>query len=304
MIRGASTVTNQTIDAQTLANANMITVPIDSDAESVLENGIEPGTPIPVASLEEKEMIGTLTIGNPDIVASLTLLEAFRAFIERLGHVADPQLGRIEAGKRTPAATVLSLIQEGTRLIDEVISRMRPVAGQLVLQLIELQWQRDPGFFSRVLSKETGDLISQAFETRANLNDHIKITLSAASAQRSKQIDQQNLMSFSQFILGYAQQLIELAVPFTNPQVPPEWRVIAIPIVKALEKTMLKLADVFDQEEPTKQIPLIAALLEEVSQSIGQQQQQIAQQQQQQQQQGQQVVQQALGGGGQAQGGT
>lgn len=268
MIRGASIVANQTIDAQHIANANCVTTPADSEAEIVMEDGVEPGLVIPVASKEEQEMIREFSIGNPGAVVSFQLLEVFRAFIERLGHVADPQLGRIESGKRTPAATVLSLLQEGTRLIDEVIARMRPVAGRIMLRLIELYNQRDPQIFQRVLGNQDGDLIIKAFADQREVSDFIKISLNAQSAAHSKQIEQQNLMAFSQFVTGYARQLMELATPFVQPGMPDEWRRIAIEIVKAIEKTLMKLAITFQQDEPMKQIPQVAALFEEVANSL------------------------------------
>lgn len=282
MIRGGSTIVNQVIHAQTIANANMVTAPIGSEAEVVMQSsGVKPGLILPVSGKEEADAIQEKNVGNPGALVSLELLEAFRAFVERLSHVSDPQLGRIEGGKRTPAATVLSLLQEGTRLIDEVISRQNPVAGRVALKLIELHQQADPGFWGRILDQEDGDLITQAFQIAENVSQFVKVELNPASATQSKQVEQQSLMTFSQMVIGYAKQVMELAVPFTNPNVPDEWRAIAVEVIRAIQKTMMSLAEVFQQDEPIKLIPQVLAVFENVAQAISVQRQQVQSQEQQ-----------------------
>ena len=269
MIRGASTVANQTIDAQHLANSNCVTGPSDSEAEVVMEDGIQPGTFIPVASKEEADMIREFSLGNPGAIVSLELLERFQSFIERLGHIGDPQTGAA-TGRRTPVGTAQSFLQESSRLIDEVIARLGPIAGRIMFKIIELHFQRDPEIFRQVLGNAAGDRIIKAFNARTNVSEFLKITLNAQSASNSKQIETQNLMAFSQFVLSYSQQIMQLAEPFTNPQVPDTWRRIAVETIRAMEVTLKKMAVKFQQDEPAKQIPQLVAIFSQVAAEIQQ----------------------------------
>lgn len=159
-----------------------------------------------------------------DIYQSLPLLQSqVQALGERRTGISDIQLGNIqELPGRTPATTMLSLLQEGNRRPDLTIKDMRyeglSTVGLRIIQLIQ-QYASNPldvggqrllGLAVETLGMPEGQEVAQKLATP--LEDAalgIGVSITATSGSANKEVEKQNYMTLIQLAASLYPQFLQ-----------------------------------------------------------------------------------------------
>ena len=160
-----------------------------------------------------------------DIYQSLPMLQQYIAQLgERRTGISDIQLGNLQQlPGRTPATTMLSLLQEGNRRPDLTIKDMRyeglSVVGLRVLQLCQQFISSPVDYNGRVwiqmitdmLGMPEGALVSEKLMLPLEPAElGVGVTLTATSGSANKEVERQGALSLLQLAAQVAPQFIQL----------------------------------------------------------------------------------------------
>jgi hypothetical protein len=211
---------NFTIDNVLLANSRMIVANQDS--------GIMPGEPIypykvwPVTG-DVRQQFGVFPMA--DIYQSLPLLQnQVQALGERRTGISDIQLGNMQQlPGRTPATTMLSLLQEGNRRPDLTIKDMRheglSVIGLRLLQMLqqfasspmEIDGQRWLGIALDTLGLPEGVAVAEKLATPLEpIELGVGVSITATSGSANKEVERQGALALLQLAAQISPQFVQL----------------------------------------------------------------------------------------------
>lgn len=252
----ANTVTNQTVDSQTVANAHGFTYKASSiTAEYVEANGIFPACKIPIEGEDVRKDFGTFQLGSTGTPVSLGLINFILGLVEMVGKVGGPQQGQVSTGSRVAASVGMSIMQEGSQMVDAAISRFRDTIKRLGLRTLYLYANHAPEVFNEVLSGEEATELLTALRYGGPLG--FKIDLKVASASANKEKDKQDLIVYANFIFGVYDRISQTMVPIiTNPMVPPEAKQLMGLMYKGMSEVITRLTSKFEQfKDPSAPLP-------------------------------------------------
>jgi len=186
---------------------------------------------------------------------------------------------------RAAATTIMALMQEGARRFDLNVAGIRAALSEQGHQITEL-WQiyglpdaEEAGSPEQVLDENEAQLVRALIEQPANLRGLINIQLNVSTAAVNREVEKQSNMQLYQTVQQYMMQMIQLAQPLANPQVPPELKAAMIHCIKGQDKLLEKIFQSFNAMD--LDTVLAGDLFEEMAQRSIQQGQMIQQAQQQ-----------------------
>ena len=216
----SSELMNFTIDNVLLANSRMIVAKSGAN--------IAPGEPVYPYKVwltdgDVRQEFGVFPMA--DIYSSLPMLmQMVNALGERRTGISDIQLGNLQQlPGRTPATTMLSLLQEGNRRPDLTIKDMRyeglSTVGLRLVQLLQqyisspinLNGQQWLELTTSMLGMPEGALVAEKLATPMEPAEFgVGVTLTATSGSANKEVERQGALSLLQLAAQVAPQFIQL----------------------------------------------------------------------------------------------
>ena len=279
--RMASDLFNFNWDNVLLANSRMVVAKAGSN--------IAPGEPfypnkVWIVDDDVNKSFGVFPMA--DIYQSLPLLQSqVQALGERRTGISDIQLGNIqELPGRTPATTMLSLLQEGNRRPDLTIKNMRFGLGTVGLRIIQLLQQyaskpagQDVGgnalmqLIVQTLGMPEGPAVAQ--KLRMPLEDAalgVGVSITATSGSANKEIERQGFTTLLQLAGAlYPQFLQAVSIAQQMPGTPVAD--VALQSAKGLSELFQRLLEQYDIRNTEELLPFTDQTLTSIQQA-GQQQ--------------------------------
>lgn len=260
---GASRLLNATLDSAFLGNAIMLGVPMGAN--------VAPDEPIysgKIWPLAPGEQIQDISFGSAD-PAAFQMLSAFMEFSEKRTGVGELRQGSIDGlPSRTPASTVLSILNEGKKRFDMIMTAARRgplkrIGVRLLQNLIQIS-RDDPRFKLRAV-EALGEKDSIAVLDFLNSPLHeveslFGVSVTATSSQVNKEVDKQNLVALAQTLTGIWQQQIQYGQLLAQMTQDPNTIVEPIQSAYLGSKEMVRrILEAYDIQNPDNYIVDLAA---------------------------------------------
>lgn len=264
---GANAVFNQTVDAQTVANAFGFLYKADGSAANfIAQANIFPGVKIPFDE-DPKTEFETFQLGSGSTPVSIGLMNFILQLSEMVGKVSS-DLGQVSAGKRVAASVGLQLQQEGSAMIDSVIDGTHETLEPMALRTLVLYANHQPQIFDEILpSDRATTLLTAIRDPNINFPSRVQIGLSISSATASKDRDKQDLIVLANFMFNVFNTITERGMVLTAPQAPPEFKQLVAYTYRGMSEIARRLIEAFDQfKDPDAALPPeILALFEQLA---------------------------------------
>lgn len=255
----AGTAHNQTIDAATAAIAGIVVVRPGADVDS----DIYPGKKIVTDNPREDVAIVHLSMGN----STLPSVEQSSAFwAEKRSGVNSYSMG-VEspvAGSRATATGTTALLNEGNLRYWVSIDDMRDSIVSLLYLTLQLEQQIRPEgtpiTATRMLQLPQGDL-----------REIFGLRLQMSSEKVNRDIEVQNFQVLITILNDYYARLMQLGGVLLNPQFPPQQKMLAMAVMDAANKMMVKFVERFDVDNINELVPGIQQVMQimQAGQSMG-----------------------------------
>lgn len=268
---------NSALDSTFLANSKMYGVPQGS-----MVSFDEPIYPGKIWTLGQGEQIREISMS--DVHQGMwQIMDRISQWAESRTGVSELRQGNLtDLPSRTPAATTLSILQEGSKKFDMILANLREPTmgniGQKILQNI-VQISRDDPRYARlalqVLGQEDGAKVVQVLSGPVHdIEDKYGILVSATSSQVNKEVEKQNILALAQTagaqiypqMMQYAQGITQLT---QDPKVLVDTLLAAY---SGQAEFLKRLLEAFDIQNPEVYIPASADALQAAT--SGEQQQQ------------------------------
>ena len=211
----ATKLLNAQVDNVLLANTRMWAMPQGS-----LISPDEPIYPNKMWMLQPGEDIQSLQMGEvyPSI---FQLMAQVQQMSETRTSVSELRQGDISAlPSRTPATTVLSLLQEGNKKFDMILGNLRMGAlahiGKRIFQMIAQRHQQGDKQWARLatdmLGEDDGRKVIEVLELPVSvLETGLGIEVTATSGQVNKEVQKQSMVALAQFLAQAYPQMVQAA---------------------------------------------------------------------------------------------
>lgn len=253
---------NAQLDNVLLSNTRMYSAPLGSN--------IQPGEPIYPSKIwfvGPNEKVESIEMG--DIYASLpNVISQIMQFSEMRTGVSEIRQGDISGlPSRTPATTMLALLQEGNKRFDMILSGFRDVHSEIGMEVLQnlVQYTKDDPlrwetFFLQSLGQEDGMLMMQALNSSmASLEESFGVGVSATSAQTNKEVEKQSFMGLLQVVGQIYAQLTQTAMLMVQVPHPLVQQTAASSYVAGVE-LLKRLLERFDIQNTAEYIPNLMVL--------------------------------------------
>lgn len=221
---GTTDLLNAQIDNARLSNTRMYTAPQGSEFQSGA--GIYPGK---TWYLGPDEKVGEVRLSD-QYASGFALLGNLMQFSELRSGVNDLRQGDISSlPSRTPATSLMTLMQEGNKRFDMVHSGVRDIHSEMGLRMLQNTAQRaqeDPekwvNFFAQQLGERDTQKIMEVLGTPGvdSLEEAFGFDVTATSAQVNKDAEKNNFISMLQVTQQIYQALIQTALLISQVQDP------------------------------------------------------------------------------------
>lgn len=181
---------NNVIDNTLIANSVMIGAPTGMNISPD-----EPIHPMKIWTLGPNEDLKTVQLGRPNPQAA-GILGMFMQWAEQRTSVSELRQGDMSSmPSRTPAASTLSILAEGKKRFDMILSNLREgalagIGTRLLQNLVQIS-QTDPrwkAFAMEVLGPKEGALVAQVLDSQVyDIDARFGISVSATSSQINKE---------------------------------------------------------------------------------------------------------------------
>jgi hypothetical protein len=210
----ASRLLNAQVDNVLLSNTRAFGVP--QGAGFLPGQTIYPGATVPLGPNERLQEIRL-----SDIYQSLPqTISQILQFAEMRTAVSELRQGNITGlPSRTPATTILSILREGNKRFDMILSNFRDVWGEIGLRLLQLmaQFYREDEqrwgvWFIQTLGEKDAAAVIEVLAGKVHgIETSFGITVTATSAQVNKEVEKQSYIGLMQILSQIGMQLIQLA---------------------------------------------------------------------------------------------
>ncbi len=222
----ATQLLNAQIDNARLANTRMFSAPIGS--MHTQDELVYPGK---VWYLNPDESIGEVRLSEL-YPSGFNLIQSLVQFSEMRSGVSELRQGSITGlPSRTPATSLLSILQEGNKRFDMIHSAVRDVHSEMGLRMLQNVAQRakeDPirwqTFFARSLGDQDSQKVMQILMSPnvEDIEEAFGIEVSATSARTNKEVEKQSfigMLQIAQQIYGALVQTAMLMAQVPDPTV-------------------------------------------------------------------------------------
>ena len=256
----ASRLMNSMVDSSFLANTIMIGVP--AGANIAPDEPIYPGRIWP---LGPNEKITPVTMGQP-FPGIMGNIQAFMQWSEQRTAVSELRQGDIsQLPSRTPATSVLSLLQESNQRFDMILANMREPSmnnlGVRTLQNLVQISKDDPRWISMAiqwLGEVDGMKVAEILQGPVHkVEADFGVGVSATSSKANKEVEKQNLIFLSQLMQTIYPQLMQFSQVLEQAQPGITMAVIqsAFSGTVELQKRLLEAHDIQNPEEYAPELP-------------------------------------------------
>lgn len=263
---------NAQLDNVLLANTRMYSAPIGSN--------IQPGEPIypsKIWMLGPNEQVGEIKMS--DIYSSLpNVIGQIMQFSEMRTGVSEIKQGNLTGlPNRTPATSLLAMLQEGNKRFDMILSAFRDVHSEMGIEVLQnllqhtvddpFRWQE---FFTQAVGEEEANLLREVFQGGIiGLEESFGITVTATSAQVNKEVEKQGFVGLMQIVAQIYGQLIQTALLMEQTQDPVTLATAQAAYTSGTE-LLKRLLERFDIQNPSEYLPNLDAN-QQAAQAQGQQ---------------------------------
>jgi hypothetical protein len=262
---------NAQIDNVLLANTRMYAVPQGS--------GIQPGEPIypsKVWTVGPNESIGEVKLSEvyPSIFQSLSQLTQFAELRSGVSELRQGNLSGLPS--RTPATSLLSILQEGNKRFDMIHTGIRNVHSQMGLRMLQNVAQRtkeDPEkwaqFFVGALGQGDAQLVMEVLMGSAeDIEESFGISVTATSAAVNKEVEKQSFIGMLQMTQQIYGSLVQTAMLHAQVQDPVVQGTAQAAYVSGVE-LLKRLLERFDIENPEQYLSNLETIAGQLNQQPG-----------------------------------
>jgi hypothetical protein len=216
----------------------------------------------PQNDLVEKKMSDNYPTAQQYEAATLALAEM------RVGTPAIGTTQGVAAGKRVPAATAMSALQQQNRRFtapfDNIRRALANCVNQCHMRLREQylkggEWRRNTlEYLVYAVGVKNTELIEEIYKTsRSNdMRDKVIIEVTATSQSINRQADKQNAMERMQVMGAYYEKMLAIGQVILNPQAPPELKQLAVGVANGATESVRAFLRTFDDvRDPDVFIP-------------------------------------------------
>jgi len=215
---------NATIDNARLANTRMFSAPQGSQFQQ--DEMVYPGK---VWYLGPDEKIGEVRLSEV-YPSGFSLLSQITAFADLRSGVNDMRQGSIQSlPSRTPATSLLSMLQEGNKRFDMIHAGIRDVHSEMGLRMLQnvsqrakedlFRWQT---FFSNALGPEDAGLVLEVLQAPdvEVFEEAGGVQVTATSGSVNKEAEKQSFIGMMQVAQQIYGALIQTALLYSQTQDP------------------------------------------------------------------------------------
>lgn len=202
------------------------------------------------------------SIGMSDIYPStFALLSQLQEWAEARTSVSELRTGNVSGlPSRTPATTVLSLLQEGNKKFDMIMGNLRSGAlaniGKRTLQMIAQRHQQGSTRWEQLARDTLGDDADAVVQVlsleQAAIEEGFGIDVTATSGQVNREVQKQNLVGLAQFYAQAGAQLIQLVQMIGDQQLMMR---TALGIYSGGRELMMRLLEAYEIQNPERYVP-------------------------------------------------
>lgn len=275
---------NAQLDNVLLSNTRMYSAPLGSN--------IQPGEPVypgKIWFVGPNESVGEIRMS--DIYTSMpNVISQVMQFSEMRTGVSEIKQGNLTGlPSRTPASSLLAMLQEGNKRFDMILSAFRDVQSQIGVEVLQnlmqhtiedpLKWET---FFVSAVGQDDAQLLQEVLsEGVFEAEETFGINVSATSAQANKEVEKQSFIGLMQTVAQIYAQLTETALLMSQLQ-DPVVLATAQAAYTAGTELLKRLLERFDIQNPSEFLPDLKQIQQQQQQTQqgmgGQQQPQNAQQ--------------------------
>jgi len=261
---------------------NSLTLAIKQGANYLPGEPVYPGKSF-ILDNPDKD-IRELTWGgtSPD---AMNLIQMYQGLGERRTGLSDIQFGNVQQlPSRTPATSMMAMMQEGNRRFDLSLKDMRidclARIGLRILQNLQ-QFSANPrenpdgdrflALAVTTLGEPEGSLVAQVLQMPLeDVSAGIGVSLTATSGMVNKEMEKQAFLALVQLQAQLGEKFIQLAQIACNPQVitmMPGMAQIAVQVAKGFTELQRRLLEQYDIRNP-EEILVDATIMESAAQSV------------------------------------
>ena len=255
----ASRLMNSMVDSSFLANSIMLGVPAGAN--------IAPDEPFysgKVFPLGPNEKITPITMGQPH-PGMMNNIQAFMQWSEQRTAVSELRQGDIsQLPSRTPATSVLSLLQESNQRFDMILANMREPGmnnlGIRTLQNLVQISKDDPRWISQAmlwLGEVDGAKVVEILQGPVHkVESDFGVSVSATSSKANKEVEKQNLIFLSQLMQTIYPQLMQFAQAI-EPIQPGTTQAVVMSAFQGTVELQKRLLEAHDIQNPEEYVPAL-----------------------------------------------
>ena len=222
-----------------------------------------PGRTIMMEDIEKDFAAVDLGSGTPG--TSLNDLALIQAWAERRDGMTDFNLGR-ERSSRTPATTILALLEEGNERVTSIIRRQRKSQAEVWTQVHQLYAQKGSAEgLDRVVGEENAAKLEAVWANMDVLDIRKKLVLHAqvSTGELNKGIKRQETAQLMGQMDAFHQRIIQIAQIVRSTD-DPVLRTLAISMAKSGQFLMRRVLNTHDIKSQTDMNPDLAGALEDL----------------------------------------
>ena len=168
---------------------------------------------------------------------------------------------------RTPATSLLAMLQEGNKRFDMILSSFRDVHSEIGLEVLQNLLQHtvdDPtrwqNFFTQSVGQEDAQLLFEVLQDGiVGVEESFGVNVTATSAQVNKEVEKQSFIGLMQVVSQIYGQLVQTALLMSQVQ-DPVTLATAQAAYKSGTELLKRLLERFDIQNPSEYIPNLQAI--------------------------------------------
>lgn len=212
-----------------------------------------------------KEDFQVLNLGSGQISVSMSDINLLTSWAERRDGLTDHNLGR-EKTSRTPATTLLALLEEGSERIERVVDRMRMAQGRIWNQVLALYIQEGipDKTLVRLLGAEVAAKIQTVWDTLSpsELMNYLTVDPKVSSKTFNRSIQRQETMAlYGQLEVVY-KRLFGLVQAWRQTANDPVMNKLITLMAGGLHRLMRRILLTYDEKDHRDLNPDVVKLLE------------------------------------------
>jgi hypothetical protein len=253
---------NSALDSALISNSMMYRVPLGTQVGP--DSSIYPGR---FWYMGPEEKFEAIPMGQPNATI-YHLMDRFSQWAESRTGVSELRQGNVtNLPDRTPASTIMSVMQEGNKKFDMILSNIRrPMnrIGARVLQNLVQISKSDPRFKAlaiQALGMKDGEKVVKVLSGPIHdIEDKFGVAVSASSSQVNKEVQKQSYTALAQIMAQFYPSMLQYAqgiAQFTQDPTPVVSTMQAA--FRGQTELLRRIVEAYDIQNPDEFIPDVGA---------------------------------------------